>query len=136
MLLELLGQIGSNQMVATVTADSAYDTRQCHDTLAERSATAIIPPHRNAKPWKPTTAGARARNEALRASPCLGPAIWRRWSEYHWPSRAETKKNCMKGLGQRLMALNFDRKVAEVQIRAAVLKGFTALGIPITISAG
>lgn len=50
MLLELLGQIGSNQMVATVTADSAYDTRKCHDTVAERGAAAIIPPHRNAKP--------------------------------------------------------------------------------------
>jgi hypothetical protein len=35
-------------------------------------------------------------------------------------------------LGQRLTALDFDRQVAEFQIRVAVLKGFTALGIPVT----
>ncbi len=36
----------------------------------------------------------------------------------------------MKLLGQRLMARDFDRQVAEVQVRIAVLNGYTALGIP------
>lgn len=44
--------------------------------------------------------------------------------------------NCVKGLGQRLMARDSDRQVAEVQVRAAVLNQFTALGIPVTIAAG
>jgi hypothetical protein len=30
------------------------------------------------------------------------------------------------------MARNFDRQVAEVQVRIAVMNGYTALGIPIT----
>ena len=38
----------------------------------------------------------------------------------------------MKLLGQSLMARDFDRQVAEIQIRAAILNGFSALGIPIT----
>jgi hypothetical protein len=42
----------------------------------------------------------------------------------------------MKLLGQRLMALDFDRQVAEVQVRIAVLNSYTALGIPITIAVG
>jgi hypothetical protein len=42
----------------------------------------------------------------------------------------------MKLLGQRLMSRAFDRRVAEVQIRAAVLNRFTALGIPMTAAAG
>jgi hypothetical protein len=29
------------------------------------------------------------------------------------------------------MARNFDRQVAEVQVRIAVMNGYTALGIPI-----
>lgn len=136
MLPELLGQIDPDQKIATVTADGAFDTRRCHDAIADRGACAIIPPRRNARPWKPTTAGARARNETLRASTYLGRALWRRWSEYHRRSRVETKMNCVKGLGQRLMARDFDRQVAEVQIRAAVLNRFTALGIPVTIAAG
>ncbi len=44
--------------------------------------------------------------------------------------------NCMKLLGQRLMSRDFDRQVAEVQIRAAVLNRFTALGIPVTVALG
>ena len=40
--------------------------------------------------------------------------------------------HCVKLLGQRLAARDFDREVAEFQIRMAVLNGFTALGTPIT----
>jgi hypothetical protein len=42
----------------------------------------------------------------------------------------------MKLLGQRLMARDFDRQVAEVQIRIAVMNGYTALGIPVTETVG
>ncbi len=136
MLPDLLDQIDPEQEIATVTADGAYDTRKCHDAIADRGAAAIIPPRRNARPWKPTTAGARARNETLRASTYLGRSLWRRWTGYHRRSRVETKMNCLKGLGQRLMARDFDCQVAEVQIRAAVLNRFTALGIPVTMAVG
>ncbi len=40
--------------------------------------------------------------------------------------------HCMKLLAQRLMARDFDRQVAEVQVRIAVMNGYTALGIPVT----
>jgi hypothetical protein len=43
---------------------------------------------------------------------------------------------CMKLLGQRLSARDFDRQVAEIQIRAAILNGFTALGMPRTVAVG
>ena len=79
MLPELLDQIPPDQEIGSVTADGAFDTRKCHDAIAARSAAAIIPPRKNAKPWKPDTAGAIARNEALRASKHLGRTIWRRW---------------------------------------------------------
>ncbi len=42
----------------------------------------------------------------------------------------------MKLLGQRLMARDFDRQVAEIQVRIAVLNDYTALGIPITEPVG
>ena len=81
----------------------------------------LTPPRKNAKPWKPSTAGAIARNEALRASKYLGRAIWRKWSGYHRRSRAETKMHCVKLLGQSLMARDFDRQVAELQCAATPL---------------
>ena len=136
MLPDLLSQIPAGEEIATVTADGAYDTRACHDAIAARGAAAVIPPRRTARPWKPDTAGARARNEVLRASKHLGRALWRNWSGYHRRSRVETKINCVKLLGQRLMSRDFDRQVAEVQIRAAVMNRFTALGIPVTLALG
>ncbi|MFP3386198.1 IS5/IS1182 family transposase, partial [Tritonibacter sp. SIMBA_163] len=94
-------------------------------------AHAVIPPCKNAKPWKPTSAGAVTRNEVVRASRYLGKALWRRWSGYHRRSHVETKMNCVKLLGQSLMSRNFDRQVAEIQVRIAVLNRYTALGIPV-----
>jgi len=136
MLPDLLRQIAPDQEIGSVTADGAYDTRKCHDAIASRNAHAIIPPRKNAKLWKPDTPGARARNEAVRSSKYLGRALWRRWTGYHRRSRVETKMHCVKLLGQRLAARDFDRQVAEIQIRAAILNGFTALGIPRTQAAG
>ncbi len=94
----------------------------------------MIPPRKNAKLWKPDTPGARARNEAVRALKHLGRALWRRVTGYHRRSRVETKMHCVKLLGQRLSAHDFDRQVAEIQIRAAILNGFTALGIRSTVA--
>ena len=136
MLPELLEQIPPDQAIGSITADGAYDTRKCHDAIAARRAHAVIPPRKNAKPWKPSSAGARARNEAVNASRYLGRAIWRKWSGYHPRSRVESKMNCIKLLGQSLMSRDFDRQVAEIQIRVAVLNRCTSLGIPVTVPVG
>jgi hypothetical protein len=84
--------------------------------------------------WKPNTDGVRARNEAVRSSKYLGRALWRHLTGYHRRSRVETKMHCVKPPSQRLAARDFDQQVAEIQIRAAILKGFTALGIPRTVA--
>lgn len=65
---------------------------------------------RTPNPGRPGTAGAVARNEALRASQYLGRALWRRWCGYYRRTRAETKMHCVKLLAQRLMARDFDRQ--------------------------
>jgi len=44
--------------------------------------------------------------------------------------------HCMKLMGQSLMARDFDRQVAEIQIRIAVLNRYTAIGIPVTEAVG
>jgi hypothetical protein len=133
MLPDLLNQIPADEDLGSVTADGAFDTRKCHDAIAARNAHAVIPPRKNAKLWKANTPGARARNEAVRSSKYLGRALWRHLTGYHRRSRVETKMHCLKLLGQRLSAREFDRQVAEIQIRAAILNGFTALGIPKTV---
>lgn len=44
--------------------------------------------------------------------------------------------HCVKLIGQRLMARDFDRQVAGGQIRIAIMNGYTALGIPVTQAMG
>ncbi|PTN01809.1 DDE family transposase [Rhodovulum imhoffii] len=136
MLPELLDQIPSDQDIGSVTADGAYDTRKCHDAIAARGAHAVIPPRKNAKPWKPTSPGAIARNDAVNASRYLGRSIWKRWGGYRRRSRVESKMHYMKRLGQSSMARDFDRQVANIQIRVAVLNRDTAPDIPVTEPVG
>lgn len=40
--------------------------------------------------------------------------------------------HCIKLLGQRLTAHDFDRQITEFHIRVAILNRFTVLGTPIT----
>ncbi|AHC99355.1 transposase ISSpo9 [Leisingera methylohalidivorans DSM 14336] len=44
--------------------------------------------------------------------------------------------HCAKLLGQSLMERDFDRQVAEIQVRIAVLNRYTALGIPVAEPVG
>ena len=133
MLPELLSQIPPEERITTVSGDGAYDTKGCHEAIAKRKAEAVIPTRKNAKPWKENRLGAHVRNEILRATRLLGRAIWRKWSGYHRRSLVETKMRCFKLLGERVMARDFDRQVAELQVRAAILNRFTRLGTPMTV---
>ena len=137
MLPALLGQIDPTEALLSVSGDGAYDTKACHEAIAQREAQAIIPVRKNAKkPWKENRPGACARNEILRATQRLGRAIWKRWSGYHRRSLVETKMRCVKLMGERIMARDFDRQVAELQVRVAILNRFTWLGTPETVRVG
>ena len=133
---DLLNQIPPDQELGSVTADGAYDISKCHDATAARNAHAIIFLPKNAKIWKPDTLEAKARNEAVRPSKYLDRALWRNLTGYHRRSCVETKMHCVKLLAQRQSAPDFDRQVSEIQIRAANLNAFTALGIPRTVAVG
>ena len=135
MLPDLLNQIPDDQALGVVTADGTT-TPVPVTAIAARGAAAVIPPRNSGKPWKEITAGATARNGALRSCRRLGRAIWKRWTGYHRRSLVEAKMRCLKLLGERLMSRNFDRQVAELQIRAAILNRFTSLGTPLTQRAG
>lgn len=134
MLPGLLDQIPADETVTSVSGDGAYDTKGCHEAIAQRGAQAVIPTRKNAKPWKDHSPGATARNAILAATRLLGRKIWKKWSGYHRRSLVETKMRCFKLLGERVMARDFDRQVAELQVRAAILNRFTRLRTPTTVA--
>ncbi len=133
MLPELLGQIPADETIGSVSGDGAYDTKACHAAIARRQAEAVIPPRKNAQLWKVKHMGDLARNEAVRACLRLGRRLWKKWSGYHRRSLVETKMHCFKRLGERVMARTFERQVAELHVRVALLNRFTQLGRPATV---
>lgn len=114
--------------------DGAYDTKYCRKVIADRQAHAVIPPRKNTQPWKDETLRSMQRNELLRtinlAKPCFsGRTIWKKWSGYHRRSLVETKMYCIKLLGDKLSARNFQSQVNEIHVRVAFLN---KLGSPHT----
>ena len=108
---DLLDQIPQDEQIDSVYTDGAYDTKQCRQVIADRQAHAVIPPRKNAKPWKDTKTSSLERNELLRTVKRLGRTIWKNWSGYHRRSLIETKMHCIKLLGDKLTVSNFPSQV-------------------------
>jgi len=158
MLSHLLQQIPADQEISTVTADGAYDTRKCHDAIHcpavhvymhERGRSRCKCRHPATQECQALAANLGWCNSSERS--CAGQQIPRTGAmatmerispqepRRNQPSRDHALHNpagqwmhCVKLLGQSLMARDFDRQVAEIHIRAAVLNGYNTLGIPVT----
>ena len=52
-----------------------------------------------------------------------------------WRSLVETKMHCFKRLGERVLARAFERQVAELHVRVALLNRFTQIERPATVPA-
>ena len=49
---DLLAQIPLDERIDSVYTDGAYDTKHCRQVILDRDAHAVIPPRKNANPWK------------------------------------------------------------------------------------
>ena len=129
---QLLAQVPGDEPLLTVTGDGAYDTQPVHAAVMQRNATPIIPPRKNARMRKGDAFV--HRNAAIAACRRFGRKLWKSWSGYHRRSLVETKMNCIKWLGERVMSRTFERQVNELHIRVAILNRFTELGCPQTVA--
>lgn len=105
---DLLNQISSDERIDSVYTDGAYDTKLRRQVISDRQAHAVIPPGKNARPWKDKKFGALERNELLKTVKHLGKTLWKKWSGYHQCSLVETKMHCIKLLGDKLSVRSFD----------------------------
>ncbi len=87
-LPDLLKHIPAHEQIGSVTAGGAYDTRNCHDAIADRGAHAVIPPRKNAKLWKTVTAGALAVASGARTG---GASAGNSSDQWRTKARRETK---------------------------------------------
>jgi len=131
LLPDLLEQVDDE--ISQVSADGAYDTRTCYTALHERGARAVIPPRKGARIWQHgnTRSERHMRDENLRAIRRRGRAAWKRESDYHQRSLAETQVMRVKTIfGERVSARSFDGQAAQMLIRCAALNRMTHLGMP------
>jgi IS5 family transposase len=131
LLEDLLEQIADE--IQQVSADGAYDSRNCYDLIRERAARAAIPPRDGAKIWQHgnTKAERHIRDENLRAIRKKGRREWKRESGYHRRSLAETAVFRVKMIfGERVSARSFAGQAAQLLVRCATLNRMTHLGMP------
>jgi IS5 family transposase len=136
LLPDLLEQI--EDKISQVSADGAYDSRNCYDAIREREARAAIPPQKRAKIWQHgNTKGERhIRDENLRAIRQKGRREWKRESNYHRRSLAETQVFRVKMIfGERVSARSFEGQAAQLLVRCAALNRMTHLGMPASYAA-
>lgn len=131
LLPDLLAQV--EEKLSQVTADGAYDSRNCYEAIRQRKARATIPPQKKAKIWQHGNSKAERhiRDENLRLIRKKGRREWKRESGYHRRSLAETQFFRVKTIfGERVSARSFAGQAAQLLVRCAALNRMTHLGMP------
>jgi hypothetical protein len=119
--------------IEQVSADGAYDQRKCYDAFNKHRAKAAIPPRKGAKIWQHanTKAERHARDENLRRIRKVGRKEWKRESNYHRRSLAETQVFRFKTIfGDRLQTRQIDNQFKELMLKSAILNQMAHLGMP------
>ena len=124
----LLAQI--NCQIEQLTGDGGYDYVDCYEVIAERQARAVIPPRRTGR-LRPADDRFRARDSNLRRIKQVGRKQWKRESQYHRRSLAETAMMRQKTIfGGSLSSRRFNNQATEMNVRCAALNRMTQLGMP------
>ena len=133
-----LVQVADNEVMPTlikplrrkirqVSADGAYDTRDCHALLKKRGIKATIPPRKNAALWE----DGHPRNEAVLAQTAGNLSGWKTENQYHQRSKAETAMYRYKQLNSAKLSLrDYNAQVGEIMAGIKVMNKVIGLGMP------
>jgi hypothetical protein len=129
----MLAQI--DQEIESFGADGAYDKRKVYQKIRDHSPDCQmnVPPQKNARIWQHGNCKAppHPRDENLRYTRKHGRRAWKRDSNYHQRSLAETTMFRMKIIfGDKLSARLFETQSTQAQIRSRTLNIMTHLGMP------
>jgi IS5 family transposase len=130
-LPDLLDQVDGE--IDPVSGDGAYDNRHCYEAIGARGARAAIPPQKGPRIWQHGNCHGdpHPRDENLRRIRQVGRAQWKRETDYHRRSLAETQMFRLKiTFGDKVSARSFDGQATQLLIRCAALNRMTLLGMP------
>jgi hypothetical protein len=115
--------------------DGAYDKSKVYSVLEDGKIKPIIPPQKNAriKQHGNCKKKAKPRDQAIRYIRRHGRKKWKKKTEYHKRSIAETTMFRYKViLGDRLQTRTIDRQVVESQLACKILNQMTRCGMPVS----
>ena len=113
--------------IRQVSADGAYDTRECYEVIAKKNAKSAIPPRSNAAMWE----AEHPRNNATTALHNGKIEEWKVKNDYHKRSLSETAMYRWKQLmGAKLTFRNYNAQAGEVYAGIKALNKLTGLGLP------
>jgi hypothetical protein len=132
MFVEMIEQ--TDEEIEQVSLDGAYDQKKVYQAIGKKKiARASIPPQKNAKIWQHgNTKGKKLlRDENLRHIRRTGRKKWKRDSNYHRRSIAETAMFRYKTIfGDKLQSRKQENQFQEMHIKSAILNRMTHLGMP------
>lgn len=122
----------THRKIREASADGAYDTRYCHDTLLKKKIRPLIPPRSGAQYWPHRY---HERNHAVANQRLSGSNdTWKKKVGYHRRSVAETAIFRFKTLlGDHLSLRDYDAQVGEAMAMVKALNRITLLGMPNSI---
>ena len=111
-----------------VSADGAYDTKECHAVLRKKGISPSIPPRSNANYWET----GHPRNKSVEALKGGKLTEWKISSGYHKRSLAETAMYRYKQLFAPKLALRaYNAQVGEILANVKAMNKVTKLGMPV-----
>jgi hypothetical protein len=132
MFVEMIGQ--TDEEIEQVSLDGAYDRKKVYQALDDQQIRKVaIPPRKGARIWKHgNRSGERlVRDENLRHIRRSGRAKWKRESNYHRRSLAETAMFRFKTIfTDKLESRKEVNQFQEMHIKSAILNQMTHLGMP------
>ena len=118
-----------------VSADGAYDSKDCYEYLQQRRVKAVIPPRKDAVIWQHGNCkqDPHPRDQNLRLIRKHGRAKWKRLSNYHRRSLAETTMFRFKTIfSPQAFSRRFENQIAELKLKCNVLNLMIHLAKPDT----
>ena len=131
----LLDQVSG--LVASVTADGAYNGEPVHRAVAERQpdppVAVVIPPRSTAVPSTAAGTAPSQRDQHIRMIGDKGRMGWQKAVGYCRRSHAETAMFRSKAIiGSSLRARTLPAQMTEAKVACSVLNRMTHLGMPVS----
>jgi hypothetical protein len=122
-----------DQPLKEVCADGAYDNEKSYEAIVKRGGRPLIPPRSGAAKTTNPSPAMVMRNHTVQACWTIGRDNWKKGSNYHQRSLAETGMYRFKTIfGARLTSRKDSNQLTEALIKAQVLNRMTQLGMPIS----